>query len=47
VIDDAAADPGFPSRQALIASEQAEQLVALQAWVARQTRIETSPSSND
>jgi hypothetical protein len=46
-IDDAAADPGLPSRQALIASEQAEQLVALQAWVARQTRIEASPPSND
>lgn len=40
--DEAPRDPGLPSRQALIASEQAEQLVALQAWVKRQSAVDVN-----
>lgn len=40
--DEAPRDPGLPSRQALIASEQAEQLVALQQWVKRQSAVDVN-----
>lgn len=38
--DEAASDPGFSLRARLIASEQAEQLVALQEWVRQQGAVE-------
>jgi hypothetical protein len=40
--DAAACKAGLPERDALIASEQAEQLIALQAWVAKVAAIDTN-----
>lgn len=40
--DEAARQTQLPSKDALIASEQAEQLIALQAWVRKQSAVEVN-----